>query len=295
MSMLKNYKTEFLDFLKLNNNCSELTIIRYTRVLSDFELYLIDYDLSYQNVTTSDLELYIKGLKLMNYAISTIRNHISVLKSYWSFLKRERLVTINSAKFLDYPKKGLKLPHFLYQDEIQIIFESLDQSGFLGKRDYILILLMYSTGVRVSELVNIKIQDIDFTNGMILVVGKGKKQRYVMCNSFCLEEIKSYIKLCATTFKQENEFLFLNSRGSVLTTRGVNYIFKQVSKKLDVTLKFSPHSLRHSFATHLLQNEMDIRMVQELLGHSSLSTTMNYTHLSKVDMHQNYNKFSIRK
>lgn len=293
-----NYINDFIKYLELERNYSSHTLTSYLQELTKLNNYLEECQISIIDVKLNDLKLYISGLYEMHYKSSSISHSISVIKSFYNYLEYHQLIDINPTSLLVYPKNTNKLPKFLYQSEIKTLLEQIDQSTDLGNRNFVIILMLYSTGLRVSELVNLCVDDIK--DNIIQVVGKGDKPRIVPINSYCLEEIKRYIltsrnNLITKNNTYETKSLFVNKNGTKLTDRGVRDIINREINKTSILLKITPHSLRHSYATHLLENGMDIRMVQELLGHSSLSTTEVYTHVSKENLKSVYDLTNGRK
>jgi integrase/recombinase XerC len=227
------------------------------------------------------------------YTPKSIARKISSLRSFYSFLTREEIMKENPFLNVELPKQEKKLPKFIYPEEIETLFDSINTSKPLGKRDKLILELLYGTGVRVSELCNIKIKDIDFYQDLILIHGKGSKDRYVPIHKSLSKQLKDYILTTRTEFlkrsqNQENDIVLLNFKGNSLTTRGVRLVIKRIIDNSDETFSLSPHKLRHSFATHLLDNGADLRSVQELLGHSSLSSTQIYTNVTKEKLKSSY-------
>ena len=225
-----------------------------------------------------------------NYSPKSIARKISSVRTLFQFLTNDDVIKDNPFLDIDLPKKEKKLPKFIYPDEIDNLFNSIDTSTPLGKRNYLLLEFLYGTGVRVSELCAIKLNDIDYFQDLVLIHGKGGKDRYVPLHKRLIDEITDYV---LTTRKEllkhgDDKHLFLNHRGKGITTRGVRLIINQILLHSGESLKISPHTLRHTFATHLLNNGADLRSVQELLGHESLSSTQIYTKVSKDKLKESY-------
>lgn len=291
--MIKVFE-EFFEFIKYERGYSENTLLSYQNEITRFEEFLNTFQLTINTITTKDLKLYISNLYELTYASSSISHSISILKSLFKFLKNKNYIKTNPTDNLVYPKKVKLLPKTLYQSEIDIILENIDTSNFLGQRNYMIFLLMYSTGLRVSELVNLNVEDINQSK-ILNIIGKGKKQRIVPINDYCFDSLSHYIEFARSNIAKDDNALFVNKNGKRLTERGVRDIFHRELSKIDNMKIVSPHALRHSFATHLLENGMNIRMVQELLGHSSLSTTQVYTHISKENLKHVYNETNGRR
>ena len=212
----------------------------------------------------------------------------------YNFLIEEEVLVDNPFKNAELPKVTRSLPKFIYEDEMINFLNRIDTSSAIGKRNKAIFEILYGCGLRASELVNIQIKDIDFYNLTILVHGKGSKERIVPIHELAINELKDFLfkarpELLARA-KESCDYIFVNFNGSQLTTRGVRYILESELKKQSSFLSVSPHGFRHSFATHLLDHGVDIRLVQELLGHVSLSTTQIYTKVSKEKLKEEYQK-----
>ena len=266
---------EFLNYLKDERNYSDKTILNYKMDLENFYNYInkkntkkIDFDF---------LQEYIENLSQKKYSTKSIQRHISSLKSYFKFLYNKNYINVNPAELLCLPKNEIKLPNYLTIIDLEKIYE-LD----LSLRDKLIVELLYSTGIRLSELVNIKLSDINFYDKTIKVLGKGNKERYVLFGSVCSKLLKEYIN------NENRVYLLLNKNGNKLSERGVEYIIEKIFKSVNVHAKLTPHTLRHTFATHMLDNGCDLVTVQKLLGHSDLSTTSIYTHISNEHLRTTY-------
>ena len=223
------------------------------------------------------------------YAKKTIARHISSLKSFYKFLFKNNIIDKNPMVLIKTPKLDKKLPKFLYYDDIDALLNVPDTSTFLGLRDSLILEALYSTGIRVSELVNIEIKDINFSENTILILGKGNKERYVIYGSKMENLLEKYIKERAT-FHPNHDYLFVNRYYGKISDRSIRKIIDTNIKKGALNLKISPHTLRHTFATHMLDSGADIEIVKELLGHESLSTTQIYTHVTNESLKRVYDK-----
>jgi len=228
-----------------------------------------------------------------HYSPKSIARKISSVRSLYSFLSKEDIILENPCLDIELPKQEKKLPKFIYPEEIENLFKSIDTSTPLGTRNYLILEFLYGTGVRVSELCQIKLNDIDYFKNLVLVHGKGKKDRYIPLHTRLVNEISDYVlttrkDLLHHSDNQENKFLFLNFRGKTITPRGVRMVINKIMLESGEALKISPHTLRHTFATHLLNNGADLRSVQELLGHENLSSTQIYTKVSKEKLKESY-------
>ncbi len=283
-----NYIDLFLDYLSNNKNYSELTIINYRKDLEEF-LNFINKNLNLVN--KEDIKKYLLLLFDHNNKASTVSRKISSLKSFYKFMKESKIMSVNPASNIMYPKKEKKLPNFVQYNEFTNML-NVSKEGPLGLRNYLILELLYDTGVRVSELVNIKLNDIDMENKRIRILGKGSYERFVFFGDYALDAIIEYKdKLrCKLLDGKRSEFLLLNKNGANITTRGIAKIIDSIINKVSVKVKVSPHTLRHTFATHLLDNGCDLRSVQEMLGHKNINTTEVYTHVTSERLKEVYFK-----
>ena len=248
--------------------------------LEDYFNYLHIENMSYKDITYNDLMPLFEHFETNKLSNKSIRRHISSIKGFYKYLVNNDIVNSNPFIYVKLPKKEQKLPRYLTIEELLEIFNSLEIKTNYDLRDRLILELMYATGVRVSELVNIKVLDIDFTNNSIKVLGKGSKERIVYYNEVAKTYLEKYLRIYPSLNKKNLSFLFLNYKGDKLTTAGISYIINQVIKKISFDKHITPHMLRHSFATHLLNNGCSLATVQELLGHSSIGTTGIYTHIT---------------
>ncbi len=273
---------EFEDFI-ITKNYSNNTLISYMEDLYYFSLF-VKKDLD--KVVEEDIRDYLEYLNLKKENISSIRRKISTFKTFYKFLYNNNYMDKKDYPMvrISYPKMEKKLPKFVYyNDLLEIIDESSKDKD--GVRDRLIIEMLYATGVRVSELVNIKYDDIDFDNKRIIITGKGNKQRIVYFGDYALEVLNEYMR---THDRNKDNYLFTNAKGDKITDRGVRYIIDNIMSKLSVKVHVTPHVLRHTFATDMLNNGCDIKIVQELLGHSSLRTTEIYTHVTNERLRNVY-------
>jgi len=283
----------FTEYLQIEKNYSEYTIVCYKRDIEEFFDFMErEVIKGISEVTYSDVRLFLTELHTKNYSSRSIARKVSSLRSFYKFLVREKIVSENPFSLTTLPKKEQKIPKFLYPQELECLFLVNDLNTAIGQRNQALIELLYATGIRVSECCQIQINHIDFTLSTILVHGKGNKQRYVPFGSYASEALQRYIRdgreELLKRVKNTSKYLFLNFRGNPLTSRGVRNILDDMVEKAALTQKISPHVLRHTFATHMLNEGADMRVVQELLGHSHLSSTQVYTHVTKDRLRQIY-------
>lgn len=285
----------FLRYLKIERNSSEFTIKSYRE---DLEI-LIEYFQdtlgrvpSPGELTPQDLRTYVTALHQAQYAKTTIARKLASLRSFFRFAQREGLCDSNPAKPLRNPRRERKLPHFLTTSEIGKLLVAPNAKEPMGARDRAIFETLYSAGLRVSELVGINLDDLDLEDGLVRVRGKGKRERLAPVGKFAVKAIRAWMRQRSVADKQrpgdKGDPLFLNKYGKRLTTRSVGRMLEKYLKLTGLDSRTSPHTLRHSFATHLLNGGADIRSVQELLGHKSLVTTQIYTHISTAGLRKAY-------
>lgn len=279
----------FIEYITFQKHYSADTIVSYTEDLDAFENYLMSINI--MNIKQVDYNIirgYLMILHDKKYAKKTISRHISTLKSFFKYLLGEHLIENNPMTLITTPKLDKKLPQVLYYEELEKLLSIPNGDDVKSLRDSLILELLYSTGIRVSELVNIKINDIDKYKMQINIFGKGSKERIVIYGKICERKLENYLQKRHELDKKNSEYLFLNNHGSVLTTRGIRYIVDQIIKKGELQFHISPHVLRHTFATHMLNEGADLKSVQELLGHENLSTTQIYTHVSNERLRNVY-------
>ena len=272
----------YLEYLEFQKNYSSYTITSYENDIIEYLEYLVREGINYKNIEYSDLRFYLMYLKEeKNDTNASIDRKLSALRGFYKFMANEGVVKSNVFSLVSGPKKEKKLPRYFEYNELEELFNVPDISDAMGQRDLLLLELLYATGVRVSELTNIKVKDIDLSSKSILILGKGNKERIVTYGEYCEEILKRYLSdgYVRLNLKRE-EHLFLNKNGDKLTERGVRYILDQIIKKTSLNKNISPHMIRHSFATHLLNEGCDLTTVQKLLGHESIKATQIYTHVT---------------
>ncbi|MEC9093853.1 MAG: tyrosine recombinase XerC [Planctomycetota bacterium] len=283
----------FLSCLKVERNASQHTLKSYSEDLHSLAGFLADDDRlpALERITPLDLRGYVAALHEAGYAKSSISRRLASLRSFFRFAQREGLVDSNPAKPLKNPRPERKLPHFLTTAEIGQLLEAPPLDDTMALRDRTILEVLYSAGLRVSELVGINDQDLDLSEGWVQVRGKGKRERLAPLGSFAVKAIKKWQPLRKFKgAKSQTIPLFVNRLGTRLTTRSVGRMLEKYLRLTGLDQRTSPHTLRHSFATHLLDNGADIRSVQELLGHKSLGTTQIYTHVSTAGLMEAYEK-----
>lgn len=287
---------QFLRYLAVEKNSSELTIKSYREDLIDLANYLIERlgtGTKAAEVTPRDLRGYVAALHEAGYARSSISRKLASLRSFYRFAQRQQLCESNPAKPLRNPRAERKLPHFLSTDELGELLEAPSKRTELGLRDRAILETMYSAGLRVSEVVGLNDGDLDFEEGIAMIRGKGRKERLSPLGKFAVEAVRGYFarrSVAKSAGTGRETPTFVNRFGNRLTTRSVGRMLEKYILQVGLDTRTSPHTLRHSFATHLLDRGADIRSVQELLGHKSLVTTQIYTHLSTANLREVYHR-----
>ena len=269
---------EYIKYLKYNKNYSDNTIDSYEEDIIEYLGYLERECLSLYDIKYSDLRFLLDYYNDKKLSSTSVRRKISSLKGFYKYLCRNNKCQDNPFSYVALPKKEKKLPQYLHPNEMLEIFDVIDTSTILGLRNRLVMELLYATGIRVSELVNIQIKDIDLNNKSIMVTGKGNKMRMVFFNDVCKKYIDKFIN--ESSIIRKEDYLIINSNGKKITTRSIRLIINKVINETSIIKHIHPHTLRHTFATHLLNNGCDLLTVQELLGHSSISTTGIYTHVT---------------
>ncbi|MCM3717169.1 tyrosine recombinase XerC [Fictibacillus phosphorivorans] len=285
---------DFLNYLMIEKNYSPYTIEHYEKDINDFTSFLKQQAIEgFAAVSYVLVRHYLVVLHEKKYARNTVARKISSMRSFYHFLNREKVVEQNPFAMASLPKKAKMLPQFLYEKELEKLFNVSDLSTPIGQRNQAILELLYGTGIRVSECCKLQLRDLDLFVEAALIKGKGKKERYVPIGSFAKEALERYIndgrKQLLEKTENKTEFLFLNYKGEPLGARSVRNILNKIIEESSLNIHISPHVLRHTFATHLLNEGADLRAVQELLGHSQLSSTQVYTHVTKDHLKKIYN------
>ena len=286
--MLMNQEVaSFLLFLEKEVNMSENTIISYQKDLKDFFKFLDMVKFTYLNVNRYVVRDYLKYLDEKKLKNSTIARRISAIRTFYNYELSLGKVKSNIFNDVRNPKIEKKLPNFLSYEELAKIFASIDTDTDTGLKNRLIVEMLYATGVRVSELVNIKVSDINKSNKSMRVMGKGKKMRIVYFGEYAEEYLNRYL---TKNINKGSKYLFVNANNEKMQIEEVEVMIKKIVKDLALKTHVTPHTLRHTFATHLLNNGTDIKTVQELLGHASLNTTGIYTHVSNERLKEVYLK-----
>jgi tyrosine recombinase XerC len=289
---------DFLDYLTFERNVSPNTIIAYRDDLESFIGFLCnDYltigrdQLDLKRVDHLTIRSYLASLSRRKLSRATAARHLSALRTFFKYLVREELVEANPARSVTTPKREKHLPAVLQTSDVALLLEQPDTSVTLGIRDAAWLELLYASGLRISELVGIDVDDLEMRARLVKVRGKGSKERIVPFGSKAEAALRAYLAVRGELARNvEEEAVFLNFRGARITTRSVRRLFEGYVRDASLRAGVSPHTLRHSFATHLLNAGADLRGIQELLGHASLSTTQKYTHLNDWQLMAVYKK-----
>lgn len=279
-------------FLKLEKNLAKNSIKAYLQDLARFKQYFIEIkkkNLSPYQIKMQDIQEFILFLYELGISESSQARMLSAIKNFYKYLVNTEAMAQNPTLLIETPKLERKIPEVLSIEEIDKLIESIDLNTKHGQRNRAIIETLYSCGLRVSELVNLKISNLYFEDGFVLITGKGNKQRFVPISNKAMTEINKYLKHYRPTYPLKHEYtdiVFLNNRGEKMTRVMIFLIIKKAANKAGITKKISPHTLRHSFATHLIDGGADLRSVQQMLGHESILTTEIYTHLSKKHLRE---------
>lgn len=286
MEGLNKYIEQFSDSLKVERDVSPHTVKAYTEDLKEFLSFT---DKKPQDIDNLDIRGFLASLHYRKLKKSSIARKLATIRAFFKYLHREGYVKKNPAKLVSSPKIQKSLPKFLTIDEAFALMDAPKGDTFQATRDKAILELLYSSGLRVSELTTLDINDFDIKESLVRVKGKGKKERIIPIGSKAIEAIKNYLPE-RILLKKKSVALFLNNRGGRLTQRSIRRIVNKYGRMIALKGYLSPHALRHTFATHLLHDGADLRSIQELLGHSSLSTTQKYTHVDIAHLMEVYDK-----
>lgn len=290
---MEEYIAKFSNYLKGEKNVSPHTLKSYSTDLNDFLNFLKKekIPLKVRYIDHLTIRRFLASLQRRGLSHATMARKLATLRSFFRFLCREEYLEINPALGTRTPKIAKKLPKFLALSEVFALLESPDEKGILGLRDRAILELLYATGMRVSELVGLNVNDVDLLGGVTKIWGKGGKERLAPFGTEATQALHNYLRRRETLHPGEGERgLFLNKSGARISARSIRRLLDKYIKKASLSQKISPHTLRHSFATHLLDAGADLRSIQELLGHASLSTTQVYTHLTTERLKRVYDK-----
>ncbi|MFN3406249.1 MAG: site-specific tyrosine recombinase XerD [Caldimicrobium sp.] len=295
---MQNLLEEFLLYLSSLKNYSNNTLMAYISDLIDFLNYLNEIGFSVDDLNINIIQGYLGELKERGFSPYSVARRLSSLKNFLTFLSEEKGYNFSFIHLLESPKLPIRLPKILSLEEIERLFQVVDIKTPLGFRDRTMLEVLYATGIRISELVALKFENVNFNLGLLRVLGKGMKERLVPLGEVALQFLEKYLKDVRpflVSKRKSNTYIFLNRRGGPLTRQRCWQIIKEYAIKVGLDpSKISPHVLRHSFATHLLEGGADLRAIQLMLGHSSLQTTQIYTHLDFKKLFENYQKYHPR-
>lgn len=285
----------FLDFLCVEKGLSSNTVLSYSRDLKKLFYFFTKEKILWSNAKEEDLIKFIHQQSRAGLSPRSLARLISSLKSFYKFLRLDDIVKKDPAVNLSSPKIWFKLPKFLTVEEVELLLRQPDERNVRGIRDEAMLELLYATGLRVSELVSLKRKNLNVEDGFLFCRGKGGKERIVPIGGMACQAIRRYLEEARSRLlKEPNDLLFLTSRGGAFTRQGFWKLLKAYAKKAGLDLKISPHMLRHSFATHLLEGGADLRSVQLMLGHTQITTTQIYTHVSRERLRKVYKKYHPR-
>lgn len=290
---------EYIIYLKIERGLSANTVNSYKRDIEKYLTFLTEKKITQlDEVSRFEILDFLQTLRQSGAADNSIIRMVSSLRKFHQYLKRELIVSDDPMQLIDTPKKASTLPKAISPQAVEQLLEAPDTTTPLGVRDRTILELMYATGLRISELVNLKLSDMHLTMGFIQTMGKGEKERIIPLGEIASQWLDHYLDGARVYLQDQSaetsEYVFLNSRGKGLSRQGVWKKVKQLALEAGIDQNVTPHTLRHSFATHLLENGADLRMVQELLGHADISTTQIYTHITKTRLKQVYSDYHPR-
>lgn len=290
---------DFIHYLLVEKGLAKNTIISYERDLKSYIKYLkkVEAITAMNNVQRLQIIHFLKNLKEQGKSSKTLARHIASIRAFHQFLLREKAVDQDPSVHIESPQHERSLPKVLNMQEVETLLDSPKAHDHYGLRDKAMLELLYATGIRVSELINLKIGDVHLTMGFVRCFGKGNKERIIPIGKTAAGALERYLQEGRSHFvskKQRDESLFLNHHGRGLSRQGFWKILKRLAAEAGIEKDLTPHTLRHSFATHLLENGADLRAVQEMLGHADISTTQIYTHVTKTRLKDVYSQYHPR-
>jgi len=290
---------EYLVHLKIERDLADNSVESYKRDIQQYIHFLEEQKIfDWDKIDRYDIVLFLQQLKENGKSDNSIIRMTSSLRQYHQFIRQEKVTQNDPMQYVETPKKAEVLPKVLSLKEVERLLNTPDIETFIGLRDRAILEVMYAAGLRISELVHLRMDELHLTMGFIQTVGKGNKERIIPIGQEATKWLNEYLETSRPIFEnkaaEESPFVFLNARGKGLTRQGVWKNLKQIVQKAGIRQNVTPHMLRHSFATHLLENGADLRIVQELLGHSDISTTQIYTHITKARMKNVYEQYHPR-
>ncbi|WP_070121594.1 site-specific tyrosine recombinase XerD [Bacillus marinisedimentorum] len=295
---MKDHVEDFIHFLIVERALADNTVQSYRRDLGQYVLYLdkVEQLSSVNDVKRAHIINYIHHMKEQGRAQTTIARNLASIRSFHHFLLREKASESDPTLHIETPKLERKLPRVLSMEEVEALLATPESSTALGKRDLAMLEVLYATGIRVSELVQLNISDVHLTMGFVRCLGKGNKERIIPLGKMAQTSVAEYLDRGRPELlkKKQSDALFLNHHGNRLSRQGFWKILNKLSRKANIQKELTPHTLRHSFATHLLENGADLRAVQEMLGHADISTTQIYTHVTNKRLKDIYASYHPR-
>lgn len=290
MDEYEDILNDFCDYLKIDKRYSDLTVESYRTEIKGYLDFFKEKNIKVKDIKNSDIKDYLAYIKKGETSERTLAHNVSVIRTFYKFLLTQKVIERNPTEFLELPKLRKKLPTVLSKEEVEKLLD-IDLTDCYSYRNKAMLELLYSTGLRVSELVNLELSNIDLENCTLKTIGKGNKERIIPISDYALYYVEKYINEYRGSMlkKGVNNYVFINNHGNVMTRQGFFKIIKKLAAEKNIKTPISPHTLRHSFATHLLDYGADLRSIQEMLGHSNLSTTQIYTHVSSEHLKDNYN------
>ncbi len=290
MNEYEDILNDFCDYLKIDKRYSDLTVDSYRTEIKGYLDFFKEKNIKVKDIKNSDIKDYLAYIKKGETSERTLAHNVSVIRTFYKFLLTLKIIERNPTELLELPKLRKKLPTVLSKEEVEKLLD-IDLTDCYSYRNKAMLELLYSTGLRVSELVNLELSNIDLENCTLKTIGKGNKERIIPISDYALYYVEKYINEYRGSMlkKGVNNYVFINNHGNVMTRQGFFKIIKKLAVEKNIKTPISPHTLRHSFATHLLDYGADLRSIQEMLGHSNLSTTQIYTHVSSEHLKDNYN------
>ncbi|RLQ90636.1 site-specific tyrosine recombinase XerD [Falsibacillus albus] len=290
---------DFIHYMIVEKGLAKNTVVSYERDLKNYLKYLLNVEVvsSLNDVSRVHIVQFLGHLKNQGKSVRTVARHVASIRSFHQFLLREKAVDQDPSVHIESPQQGRTLPKVLSLGEVESLLEAPVDAPPFGIRDKAMLEILYATGIRVSELISLNVDDVHLTMGFVRCIGKGNKERIIPLGRTAASALEDYLKDGRTKLrspKYKTDALFLNHHGNGLTRQGFWKILKGLAKKANIEKDLTPHTLRHSFATHLLENGADLRAVQEMLGHADISTTQIYTHVTKTRLKDVYSKFHPR-
>jgi integrase/recombinase XerD len=297
--LIEDHLKDFLHFVIVEKGLADNTIISYKRDLNSYLNYLknVEKIIDLNEVKRAQIIHFLGYLKEHGKSAKTLARHIASIRAFHQFLIREKIVGHDPTVHIESPQLERSLPKVLSMEEVETLLESPKLNSHFGYRDKAMLELLYATGMRVSELIGLNSGDVHLTMGFVRCIGKGNKERIIPLGTTAATVVQDYLDKARYKFlsgKQREDALFLNHHGKRLSRQGLWKILKKLVAEAGIQKELTPHTLRHSFATHLLENGADLRAVQEMLGHSDISTTQIYTHVTKTRLKEVYTKFHPR-